>query len=327
MKVLVTGAGALLGQGIIRSLLESTLRPTVVAVDPSPLAAGLYWTDRRALVPMAKDPAYVERIEALLDRERPDAVIPGTDAELPIFAQQGAAWEARHRTRVVVSSPRVVAIADDKYLTFQFLKERGFAVPDSCLPGEEAELVRRVGFPLVVKPRVGARSIGVEKVRDQAELADALARAAQRGEAMVIQECVATDADEYTAGTLVFDGRCDASIVMRRDLRDGNTYRAWVEPFTELDAQVRRFAEALAPHGPTNFQFRVGSDGIARVFEINARFSGTTPLRMRAGFNEVEMVLRRVVLGEPVAQPELRRVMILRWLSETVVPAGEELGR
>ena len=46
---------------------------------------------------------------------------------------------------------------------------------------------------------------------------------------------------------------------------------------------------------------------------------------MRAGFNEVEMVLRRVVLGEPVAQPELQRMMILRWLTETVVPAGEEL--
>jgi len=88
---------------------------------------------------------------------------------------------------------------------------------------------------------------------------------------------------------------------------------------------VRRLAEALAPHGPANFQFRVDREGVAKVFEINARFSGTTPLRMRAGFNEVEMVLRRVVLGEPVAQPELQRMMILRWLTETVVPAGEEL--
>ena len=40
MKVMVTGAGALLGQGVIRSLLASPLRPEVVALDPSPLAPG-----------------------------------------------------------------------------------------------------------------------------------------------------------------------------------------------------------------------------------------------------------------------------------------------
>ena len=90
---------------------------------------------------------------------------------------------------------------------------------------------------------------------------------------------------------------------MRRDLRDGNTYRAYVEPFPELDVEVRRLAEALSAYGPANFQFRVDSEGRAKVFEINARFSGTTPLRMRAGFDEVDMVLRRIVQGEPIRQP------------------------
>ena len=69
MKVLVTGAGALLGQGILRSLLDSPLRPTLVAVDPSPLSAGLYWTDHRYLIPMATDPAYLERVEAVAARD------------------------------------------------------------------------------------------------------------------------------------------------------------------------------------------------------------------------------------------------------------------
>ena len=57
MKVLVTGAGALLGQGIIRSLMESSLSPVIVAADANPLSAGLYWTRHRHLVPMASDPA------------------------------------------------------------------------------------------------------------------------------------------------------------------------------------------------------------------------------------------------------------------------------
>ena len=41
VKVLVTGAGALVGQGIIRSLMESSLSPVIVAADVSPLSAGL----------------------------------------------------------------------------------------------------------------------------------------------------------------------------------------------------------------------------------------------------------------------------------------------
>jgi carbamoyl-phosphate synthase large subunit len=55
MKVVVTGAGALLGQGILRSLRTCSLAVHVVAVDPSRHSAGLYWTDHRYLIPLAKD--------------------------------------------------------------------------------------------------------------------------------------------------------------------------------------------------------------------------------------------------------------------------------
>ena len=321
VKVLVTGAGALLGQGIIRSLMESSLSPVIVAADASPLSAGLYWTRHRHLVPMASDPAYVQAFENILDRERPDAVIPGTDFELVLFADNRARWEERFGTHVIVSNPNVVRIADDKYLTYRFFRDHRFAAPDSCLPGEESALIERVGFPLIVKPRVGARSVGVVKVQTKDELTRALAT----GDGLVIQECVATERSEYTGGTLTFEGRCDASIVMRRDLRDGNTYRAYVEAFPELNVEVRRMAEALGSHGPANFQFRLDAQGRAKVFEINGRFSGTTPLRMRAGFNEVEMVLRRILRGEPIKQPSVHPMTILRHFTETVVPAGEEL--
>lgn len=322
VRVLVTGAGALLGQGIIRSLLESTLRPEIVAVDPSPLSAGLYWTPNRRLIPMAKDPRYVESFERLLDSERPDAVLVGTDVELEILAERRSEWEGRFGTKIVVSSPEVVRIADDKYLTFRFLREHGFDAPVSCLPGDEKVLVAKVGFPLIVKPRVGARSVGVVRVENQQQLDRALDGAV----GVVVQECVATDQDEYTAGVICFDGRCRASIVMRRDLRDGNTYRARVEEYPELNAQVVAMAEKLSPFGPANFQFRL-AEGRVKVFEINGRFSGTTPLRMRAGFNEVELVLRHILLGEPVTQPKVRPMMILRHWSETVVELSDLLDK
>jgi carbamoyl-phosphate synthase large subunit len=321
IKVLVTGAGALLGQGVLRALKASSLKVRLIAVDPSPLAAGLYWADAAHLIPMAAAPDFLARIEEILSRERPDVVFIGTDVELAVFAEHRERLEREFATHIVVSSPEVIAIANDKWKTFEFFRRNGFACPESCLPGGEEELVKKVGFPLVVKPRVGARSVGVNLVRDWSELRAAL----HAGRNLILQECVGTPETEYTAGALYFDGRCDASIVMRRELRDGNTCRAFVEDYPELNRLVRMWTESLKPYGPVNFQFRV-ADGCAKVFEINGRFSGTTPLRALAGFNEVEMTLQRVLRGKPVSQPAVRPITILRYWSETVVESNALLG-
>ena len=320
MKVLVTGAGALLGQGIIRSLRTSSLAVKVIAVDPSPLSAGLYWADAAHLVPLASSPDYLSAIRTILDRERPDAVFIGTDVELSLLAGCRRQLEADHKTHVIVSDPAVVAIADDKWLTYEFLKRHGFDYPRSCLPGAEEQLIEEVGFPLVVKPRIGARSVGLHIVHDRAGLQKALAAES----APILQECVGTADAEFTAGTLTFGSAC-VSIVMRRELRDGNTYRAFSDKYGELNKTVQAMAQALQPYGPANFQFRLDG-GRVKVFEINARFSGTTPLRAHAGFHEVEMTLRRLLLGTPLTQPQVRPLILLRHWSETIVESSDCLG-
>jgi carbamoyl-phosphate synthase large subunit len=194
MKAVVTGGGSLLGQGIIRALRASRFAPTVLAVDPSPLAAGLYWADSARLVPLANAPDYAGRLYDILQAERPDIVFVGTHVELRVMAHHRRAWEKSLNTQIVVSRPEVVAIADDKWSTYQFLKENGFPCPESVLPGDEEWLIERVGFPLVVKPRVGARSVGLNLVHSREELT----RVLRPG--VIIQECVSTDAHEYTAG-------------------------------------------------------------------------------------------------------------------------------
>ena len=314
-KIVVTGAGLVLGQGIIRSLQWSSLEPVIICTDPVEYSAGLFWGDRGYRTPFASQDGYIARIEEVLAAEKPDALLLGSDVELLKMAAERERLEKTYGTKVIVSSPKVVEIANDKYLTYRFLKEAGFDYPDSCLPGEERALIARVGFPLVVKPRVGARSVGVSVVRDAAALAATLAGRPD----VVIQECVGDSETEYTASALAFDGTCNASIVMRRELRDGNTYRGFTGQYPELNTLVRRLGATLGPHGPANFQFRLDAEGRAKVFEINGRFSGTTPLRALAGFNEVEMCLRHVLYGEPVVQPPVEDVAICRHWSETVV--------
>lgn len=319
MKALITGAGAVLGQGIIKSLRQSSLDCTIVTADPNPLSSGLYWGDAAYRLPFAADAAFGSRIEELLDRERPDIVMVGTDVELSFFADQRQQLEATFGTKILVSDPRVIAIADDKLETCRFFEQAGLNPPASA-SGDDATavdaLIETVGFPLVVKPRVGARSVGVSVANDRGELDDTLA--GRTG--LVVQECVGDADSEYTASVIVFDGEVQASIVMRRDLRDGNTYRAYTGDYAELNQAVRAFGTALQPHGPANFQFRLDKQGVPRVFEINGRFSGTTPLRAMAGFNEVEMCVRKLLHGTPIIQPPVRSGVILRFLDEMFVP-------
>ena len=314
IRVLVTGAGALLGQGVLRALRQSSIPTHVIAVDPSPYAVGLYWADESHLIPLASDPTYLDVMKEILEKDRPDILMIGTDVELRVLAAHRMQLEKEFGTQILVSDSYVIEIADDKYVTASFLRERGFPFPLSALPGREEALIEKVGFPLVVKPRTGARSLGVHTVNDRAELREALLH----GNDCVIQECVATPQEEYTAGVMCFPGESPVSIVMRRDLRDGNTYRAFVDDYPEYNAMCRKVAGALGVHGPVNFQFRV-ADGVPKIFEINARFSGTTPLRAQAGFNEVEMAIRHLVLGEPIAQPVPRKVAFLRYWNELMV--------
>lgn len=325
MTVLVTGAGALLGQGILRSLRASRLELRIVTADPDPRAAGHWLGDVARLVPPAADPGYVARIEDIIAGEAVDLVLIGTDVELAVLARARGELEARHRVRVVVSSPGVVEIADDKWLTARFFEQAGLPFARSALvsdPGSVRRLIAELGLPVFAKPRRGARSVGARVLRDERDVERALAEPG-----LVVQELLPDAGGEYTAGCLVLDGRCTGVVVLRRDLRDGNTHRAYSDAACDRFIPfVTRAAEALRPDGPCNFQFRIRNDEPV-VFEINSRFSGTTPIRALFGFNEVEHLVRHLITGAPIPPVELRRGLVLRATSDLYVaqPVFDEL--
>ncbi len=179
-------------------------------------------------------------------------------------------------------------------------------------------------FPFVLKPRRGGtRSRGVTLIRNDAEVASVLRMRAP--EDMVVQEYI--EGDEYTCGTINRDGRCAGSIVMKRILRDGDTYKAFVVEDPRFHDCVRAVAERLRPFGACNFQLRL-RDGVPCIFEINARCSGTTYSRALAGFNEPLLLADWLLKGiEPAYR--IRELAVFRYWKELVVENGriEELAR
>ena len=74
----------------------------------------------------------------------------------------------------------------------------------------------------------------------------------------------------------------------------------------------------LEIEGGCNFQLRVDSDMVPKIFEINCRFSGTTPFCAQLGFNPVEYYLKKSlsINYEPKIDYDSS---VLRFWSEVVV--------
>ena len=321
----ILGAGSLIGQGVIKSLRESSLDLRIVGLDYFPTAVGLYWTDESVVLPdvlsdEVTEADYLATMKNEIVAHGIEILLVGIDFDLPRLAAARDEIESETGCKVVVSSPEVIEIGDDKWATHEFLKKHGLPRPKSLVDfGKLDEFVERVGFPLIVKPRRGARSIGVSFVEDRVALDLALANAANPP---IVQEAVGSLGEEYTAGAVVMDGVCTGAIVLKRDLRDGNTNRAYASSNPELEQMVRDVAEKLQPYGPANLQFRIGENGPA-IFEINARFSGTTVMRAMVGFNEVEAVIRWIITGERQELAATSYGVILRYWEEQLVPWSE----
>lgn len=320
-RILVTGAGALLGQGILRCLENSSSDYYIITADPDYRAQGHSLGHKAYTIPMANDPGYLNSIEDIIGAERVDVLLIGTDVELPIFAQNKKRLEDTYQLKVIVSSLDVIEIANNKWLTAQFLQENGFPYPMSALTTDKGaieELRSSRPFPFIAKPVDGARSKGIKIIENEIDLLEVCSYPNN----LVVQEMIGEEEGEFTTGCMVVDGKCKAIVSLKRDLRDGNTYRAYRDGDNPYDAIISRIAERLGVEGPANFQYRI-KNGEPIVFEINGRFSGTTPLRYMFGFNEVEALLNHIFEIEEMNQPILRNGAVFRTWSDIFVEQSE----
>jgi carbamoyl-phosphate synthase large subunit len=326
-NVLVTAAGTVIAQGIIKSLKlassakSSPLKYTITATDIAPEAPGLYRSDHGLLVPPAGSKGYVDSIVEACAHSSAEAVFIGADEELKPLA--GAAERIRRESGavVIVGSREFISVGQDKWKTFQFLKKSGLPTAESALPEDADGFIEAHGFPLVVKPREGHGSIGLTVARSRRDVKDA-ARAIERlGWRPLLQEYLDAEDQEYTSGvTLDRSGRSVlSSISMRRRLKGGQTFKAFIDDFPEVRKAAEAVAMKIRTGSPINVQSRV-IRGEAKAFEINPRFSASCPMRAAAGVNEPDLVFRSWVKGEDVKITAYDKLVCLRYLNEVYVP-------
>jgi carbamoyl-phosphate synthase large subunit len=317
VRIAVSGVGGGVGQSVLKAL-QGTGYDTV-ALDGEALATGLYSASAAHLIPYAGDPAFVGRVIEICRAENCRVFFPGLDAELPYLADAREAFR-QAGIEPIVSSREVIQMGDDKLLTSQRLAELGLPAPKTVDMSEHlAGKVDLPPFPFILKKRCGgARSRDVYLIADAEQLGRLLASGADVGQ-HVAQEYI--EGDEYTCGSITLDGQCRGTIVMRRILRDGDTFKCFTVDNPVIEETVRRLVSAIKPHGACNVQLRL-REGVPYVFEINARCSGTTAARALCGFNEPRMIADYLLQGiEP--QYHILHQTILRYWKELVVPDEE----
>lgn len=288
--VLVTGVGALIGQGIVASLRLADPAIRIIGLDRSPDAVGQHACDAFVVKPALPEnsPAYAGFWRELIEREAIDLLMPGIEQDVFYFDSQRelmATWPVR----VVLNTAELIALGRDKWLLHEALLRHGLPAIASCLPATWAECQAQLGEPPYwAKPRQGSGGRGQGRIDDDQDLVYFQRKQAPN---LLLQRLVGSDAEEYTVAVFGFgDGSATSPAILHRRLGAGGA--TWSATTVASDAAIEAFCgrlvETFKPLGPTNFQFRK-EGGQAWLLEINPRISASTSLRAALGCNEAGM--------------------------------------
>ena len=335
LTVLITGTGGGgVGEQCMGALRLSKIRYRIIATDMKPMTLGLFLADKSYIVPSASDPNYVERLLNICENENVKVIIPGSEPELMKISDERKKFEEKGIV-VLVNDQDVIKICQDKWRTYNFLKDNGFKVPRSYLPKNDDFLSHDLRFPVIIKPHVGGGgSKNLFLAQNDEELVFFVKYLRKLGVSPMVQEYVGSDDEEYTVGVLSDrEGEILGSIAVKRIVEGALSRRfairehkgnrifvvstgvsqGLVGEYKNVRKNAEGIAERLGSRGPINIQCRLTEDGVY-TFEINPRFSGTTSIRALCGFNEPDTLIRKYVLGEKIREITFKKGLVLRGL-------------
>lgn len=270
----------------------------IVATDMQLSAPALSAADIKIQVPAVYAPDYLDKTLEICKAHNINALFCLNDLELPILSENLQRFKEAG-VNVIVSSPEVIDICFDKYKTAQYIESLGLKSPKTYVnyaDAKEALMSGQLEFPLVLKPRWGSGSIGIEFVNDMTEFEETyamllkkvkksiLATASQGDEYILIQEKI--NGQEFGMDVMndLSGKNRGVSVKKKLAMRAGETDKAQ----TVDNATIREIGRILG-----NNLKHIGNldvdvferDGEYYVLELNPRFGGGFPFSYEAGVN------------------------------------------
>jgi len=299
MNVMLTCAGR--RNYLLKSFQEALAgRGQVFAADASADAPALQQADKSFVLPGLSHPAYIDTLVALCQQHCVLLLMSLNDLELPLLARQTSRFRDLG-TVPVISSPQVVDTCFDKWRAFEFLKASGIGAPNTYLSladAREALARGKITFPLAVKPRWGAASIGIQYSDDDEELQLDYTLAKKRLPRTLLREINASDPErcilvqkrlcgqEYGLDVINdLEGHYVCTFVKQKlAMRAGETDRAITVKSTRLEALGGAIGRKLGHIGILDCDVIVIEDR-CYVLDMNPRFGGGYPFSQMAGAN------------------------------------------
>lgn len=270
----------------------------IIGADMQLSAPALSAADIKEQVPAVYADNYIDCVLDICHRHNVKAVISLNDLELPLLAANRERFE-KDGVTLVVSRQEVIDICFDKYRTAEYVTSIGLNIPLTFVnidKAKEAIIKNELAFPLVLKPRWGSGSIGIEFVNDMDELDEVyamllkkvkksiLATASQGDEYILIQEKI--EGHEYGMDVMndLLGNNRGVSVKKKLAMRAGETDKAQTVDNQAIRDVGRTLGERLRHIGNLDVDV-FEKDGKCYVLELNPRFGGGFPFSYEAGVN------------------------------------------
>lgn len=283
LNVLLTSVGRRVS--LVKFFKEAlSKRGKIYTADCDSTAPGLYVSDKSFIVPKVSDKTYIPFLIEKCKEENIKLVVPLIDPELPVLAKERDSF-LKEGIIPLISTYDVVMIGYDKILTAKFFQEINIPTPKTFLYREDLVL-SDVDFPLIIKPRFGSASIGVQKCESIQDVKFYSSKISEP----ILQEFL--EGDEITIDVLCdFEGNLISMVQRKRlKIRAGEVERGVTIKDRELFGLVEEIIKDLKPFGVINLQCFLTKEGFFFT-EINPRFGGGYPLSFYAGANFPKMII------------------------------------
>ncbi|MBR4013823.1 MAG: ATP-grasp domain-containing protein [Clostridia bacterium] len=258
-----------------------------------------HYADKSVISPLIYDDSYIPFLLNYCQENKIDILISLFDIDLLVLAKNKDAF-AQIGTKIIVSDPEVVEVCNDKWKTYNFLKDNGFNVPKTYLTLEDTILALDRGeikYPIIVKPRFGCGSIAMSVAEDEMALLYYFRRntrtinksylkyeSAAVDEKIIYQEFL--EGQEYGADIINdLEGRFQNVIIKKKiAMRAGETDIAELVDDNAIREECTRLA-MLTGHIANMDCDIFMVDGKPYILEMNARFGGGYPFSHMGGCN------------------------------------------
>jgi carbamoyl-phosphate synthase large subunit len=322
-KILLIGSGPIvIGQGCefdysgvqaCKALREEGYQVVLVNSNPATIMTDPEFADRTYVEPIT-----AEVIEAIMEREKPDALLPTMGGQTALNAamdlyRNGAL--ARHGVKLIGANAQAIAKGEDRQLFKEAMLRIGLEVPRSGVAHSLVDAIRvadEIGtFPLIIRPAftLGGAGGGIAYNRDELEVI-----AARGLDLSPVNEVLV---DESLVGWKEFEmevmrDRMDNCVVVcsienfdPMGVHTGDSITvAPVQTLTDKEYQMMRDAafavirEIGVETGGSNIQFAVHPDnGRMVVIEMNPRVSRSSALASKATGFPIAKIAAKLAVG------------------------------